>query len=177
MAQNDFFNPLFSISPFLFALIILIFGWGGLFLQAIKTKSLSTFLRHPAFMIGDLLILPIIGFLMSIFYRGIAIPVEELLSTKWNYFTAIISLGIVSFTFYRSIFIKRTTSFNIFSLLHFFFAWFMAYIIITFFSKGLWQLLFGGGGLFLWILWLLVFVGVLSHISLGVLWPKKFPRL
>ncbi len=159
--------------PSIAALFILTTGWGNLLLFAIKTKTLRNFLRHPGFMIGDLVILPMVGFLVIFFYRLI----NSLHIFTLSYFTisiALVSLVLSLLNAYRSLFVWKTVKFNLLLVPHFFFYWFMSYILISFFVIGLWEILFNPN-IFILSIYFTVAAGVVTHFILPMIFgPKKF---
>lgn len=175
ITQNDFLNPLFSLNPVLVALIIWIAGWGSLFLFALRTNSLSSFLKHPGFMFGDFLMLPLAGFLITLFYQQITTPVSSVTSKNWTYITAIIALFLTALSAYRTLFVWKTAPADIFLAPHLIFYFLFLYALINFLSKGLLQLLPNSTS-FLWILYLGVIVAISTHLTLPLIFGQKtFP--
>jgi len=172
MTQNDFLGPLFNLPPFVVAAVTFFWGFGSLVLYGFKTKSVkSVVLKSPGMMIGDFFIIPGITFLVTYFYQTVKNPLPATASSWWPLATALIALlmAIVSGIRFKLV--------NRWILPHGLFYWFMVYILLTFFSKGLYQLVFGEGTKALWFVWGLVLVGILTHLALGVIKPKKFPSL
>lgn len=136
ITQNDFLNPLFSLNPIIVALIVWFTGWGSLFLIAWKTNSISVvLLKHPGFMIGDFLLLPLAGFLITYFYQSVNSPMTFVTSMKFTYFAIIFAVICTMLSALRSIFITKNYH-GIWSLPHITFIWFMVYILASFISTG-----------------------------------------
>jgi hypothetical protein len=53
-----------NINPLTFAFMVLFVGLGSLLLPAIKKSSTRKLFSNPAFIIGDFMILPVVGFLV-----------------------------------------------------------------------------------------------------------------
>lgn len=175
ITQYHALNPVFSFNPLLVSLIILIWGWGNLFILAVKTKTLKTFLVNPGFMIGDLIILPAVGFLVVYSFQQITVW-EIIMRVKWFYLITIAaaSLALSLFSGFRT-FLKKTAPLHPLILPHFFFYWFMAFILINFFFMGFLQILFRGWSFLSSVIYATVVIGVLTHLSLPEIFgPKKF---
>ncbi len=160
--------------PFLAALAILIFGWGNLFMFALKTKTLKRFLLHPAFVVGDLIILPSIGFLVVYFYQQAAVP-EIIMQMKWIYFpvVGITSLIVSLSSAFRSLIINKSMKFDIFLVPHFFFYWSVSFTLIHFFFTGLVQILFSGWSVLMLAIYSAVAIGIVMHLILPVIFGRK----
>jgi hypothetical protein len=168
MIQNDFLNPLFSLSPFVVALVILFWGFGTLALVAIRTKTVgSVLLANPAF-IGDLLLLPCAGFLIAYFYRAVVHPVDIVTSPIWNYGVGFLALLLAAIS------VVRSDMISIWGVPHLTFYCFFAYIAISFVCKGLLQLILGTNEKFLWLVWVGVLILTSTHVILGLVFPKVF---
>jgi len=170
MTENDFLNPLFSLGPFIVAMVILFWGFGTLVLVAIKTKTVfSVLLANPAF-IGDFLLLPVAGFLITYFYRSVTSSIDIIILPVWSYgiLTIAVILTVVSVT--------RNELFSIWWLPHQTFYCFFAYLSISFLIKGLLQLIIGAGSKPLWLIWTGVLILVTSSGVLGLIFPKVFPK-
>jgi len=177
MTQNDFLNPLFSLPPIVVALIIWFTGWGSLVLIAWRTNSVSTaLLKHPGFMIGDFLLLPLAGFLITYFYQSVSNPVTSLASMKFTYFAIIFAVLCTMLATLGSIFITKNYH-GIWSVPHTIFIWFMVYILASFIPRGFFQLIHVPSTK-LWIVGLLVLFFAISHLALPLIFgPKTFPKL
>jgi len=172
MTQGDFLKLLFNQFPFLVALFIWLWGFGSLVIYGIKTKAIkSVVLRTPGIIIGDFFIIPALGFLITYFYQTIENPLVATLSPYWSMATCLIAMILAAMSAIRFNLVNR------WFFPHIIFYWFMAYILLTFLSKGLYQMIFGEIASGLSIVWLLVLIGTLTHITMGVIWSKKFPRL
>lgn len=172
MTQNDFLGPLFSLSPFIVTLITWVWGFGSLLLYGYKTRSIkSVVFKSPGIMIGDFFIVPGISFLITYFYQTVENPLPATASYWWPLAVGLIALvmAIVSAVRFNHV--------NLWFLPHSLFYWFVAHILLTFLSKGFYQLVFGREDPTLWLVLSLVLVGTLTHVSLGVIWRKEFPPL
>lgn len=172
MTQGDFLNFLLNLHPLVVAIIIWIWGFGSLALYGWKTKAIkSVVLKSPGIMIGDFFIIPTLAYMVVYFYQAVENPLPETISPKWALITYIVGLflAVTSATRFKLI--------NRWFFPHIVFYWFMAYIFLTFLTKGVYQLIFGDNPTILWAIWIFVLVGVLIHLVLGVVWRKQFPRL
>lgn len=171
MISNDLLGFVLKLNSISFALLILVFGFGSLLLVAIRTKSFNeSILKSPGIMVGDIFLLPIAGFLITTFYQSIQNPLPILQSTWWN-LLLIIAAVLASISAYR---FKHL---NIWWLPHNVFYFLMAYIVITFLAKGLIQLVFSKEEFNLWLSWILAMILISVHQLLGVVFPKRFPKL
>lgn len=171
LTRGDLLSKLFTLPPIVVALIILVWGWGNLFVVAISTHSLGSFLTHPAFMIGDLVMLPAAGFLITLFYQRVETPmhVAILFSKKWTCATLSVAFLLALYNAYFSIFIWKSAPPDILMSPHFFFWWFFVYVLINFLARGFGQLLYTTK----YTLWLL-YVGVIILVSVHLLLPTVF---
>lgn len=172
MTQGDFLKPLFGLSPFLVALFIWLWGFGSLVIYGWRTKAIkNTVLRTPGIIIGDFFIIPALGFFIACFYQTIENPLVVTSSPCWSGVTCLIAMILTAISAIRFSLVNR------WFFPHIVFYWFMAYILLTFLTKGLYQMIFGELASGLRIIWLLVLIGTLTHVTLGVVWSKKFPPL
>ncbi len=170
MTQNDFLYPLFTLSPYIVAIIVLVWGFGSLLIVAIKTKTVMTrFFINPKFMLGDLFLLPLAGGLITFFYQEVSIPLSITTSPLWNIVTLAISLFISLGVGAK---LRLLSLKYILGLPHGLFHVFFTYLFLAFMSKGLWQLLFGQSSPLLWATWLIVMILVVSHLGIGMKWTK-----
>jgi len=170
ITEKDFLDPLYSLGPYIVAIVILFWGFGTLLLVAIKTKTVfSVLLANPAF-IGDLFLLPIAGFLITYFYRSVNNPIDIIILPVWSYviLTIAIILTVVSVT--------RNELFNIWWIPHQTFYCFFAYLTISFLIKGLLQLILVTSDKALWLVWASVLILVSASAILGIVFPKIFPE-
>lgn len=171
ITQNDFLNPLFSLHPILVALIIWVAGWGYLFLMALRTGEISALLKHPGNMIGDFLMLPLAGFLITLFYQSVGNPANIITSAKWMYVSLTISVFLTIFIVLGGIFITKSKH-TLWYVPHIVFSWVFAYIMINFLIKGVLQLL-SNSTLFLWSLYTGVIVSIAIHIIFMFIFGPK----
>lgn len=174
ITQNDFLNLLFSLNPFFVALIVWATGWGYLFLFALRTNSLDNFLKHPGFMVGDLIMLPIAGFLITLFYQQITNPVNSIVSKNWTYITIVIALILTVLSAYRTLFIWKTVPLDIFITPHLVFYFLFSYILANFILRGMLQLISASTPL-LWGMYIGVILVMSVHLTLPLIFgPKTF---
>ena len=142
--------------------IVLTFFWGvgSLFLVAIKTNSVKTILlRKPSILIGDFFILPIVAGIIANYYQQNNISYLFAGFQSWLVLTIAIILTIIS--------AAKSELLHPLWIPHLLFYAFMAFIILSFLSN--FQLTTFS--------WWLVFVGIITHQLLGILFPKKFPKI
>ena len=142
--------------------IVLTFFWGvgSLFLVAIKTNSVKTILlRKPSILIGDFFILPIVAGIIANYYQQNNISYLFAGFQSWLVLTIAIILTIIS--------AAKSQLLHPLWIPHLLFYAFMAFIILSFLSN--FQLTTFS--------WWLVFVGIITHQLLGMLFPKKFPKI
>lgn len=176
ITQHDFLNPLFSLHPLVVALVILLTGWGSLFLIAWKTKTINTvLLGHPSFLIGDFLLLPLAGFLITYFYQSISNPSALVTTTNWNYLSVIFAIAI---TIVLATYSVITKSYNgVWSIPHTIFILFFVYILSNFLIRGLLTIL-PMPTLSLGLIYVAVVLVILAHIVIKltkVFGPATFP--
>ena len=132
-----------SLHPLIVGLTFLVLGWGSLLLIAWRLEVItSVFLRSPAFMVGDLILLPFATALMASFYRSatIEIPRESGVGiTIASAFIATISAGA---TAAFSIFLSETYH-GIWSVPHTLFIGLFAYVFVSFLPRAFYEIAFG----------------------------------
>lgn len=171
MIQNDPIDFLFNLQPIMLAIIVWFWGLGSLLVVAYKTKSVtSVFLKNPGIIIGDGILLPLATFLIVASYQEIDNSVSATGSVYWNVITFIISLTLTLLSR------KRFNLTNNWWLPHGLFYLFMSYVVITFLSKTIWQLLNQPDNR-LSFSFLIVLLAVIIHQALGIIWSKKFPNV
>ena len=169
---NDFLKPVLSLNPVAVALLIWFWGFGSLVLIAIRTNSLaSVLLKHPGFMVGDFFLLPLTGLLIAYFYQHSGATATSVTSKLWTIGGATLA------TILTLISILRNDLINIWFIPHGAFYWFMAYICITFFPRGLLHLVVTGADKWLWFVWSAALLTVSSHLVLPLIFgPKILPK-
>lgn len=127
MMGNDFLKPILLLNPIAVAFVIWFWGFGSLALIAIRTNTVtSILLKHPGFMVGDFLLLPITGLLVAYFYQHSG-PAESIVTSKlWTIG------GVTIATILTVVSIVRNDLVNIWFVPHGVFYWFMAYMLVTF---------------------------------------------
>ena len=146
----------------IFLIILLTFFWGlgSLYLVAIRTKSLkSVFLKKPSILIGDFFIVPTVAGIIGNYYLDKGI--DNLYSDTLAWLILIISLILTLIS------VVRFKLLHPLWLPHIVFYWFMTFIILLFLSNLELNTLS----------WWLVLIGTITHQSLGILFPKKFPEV
>ena len=172
MTENDFLKPVFSLNPIVVALLIWFWGFGSLALIAIKTNSFGgVLLRHPGFIIGDFFLLPLAGLLIAYFYQHVSAPQRWVTSKVW------IFGGAGAATILTVVSVVRNDLIYIWFVPHGTFYWFMAYVLITFFPRGLLQLVASKAERGLWPVWLAALLAVSGHFVIPMIFgPKILPK-
>ncbi len=135
LLAGDPLGRLMVLHPLFVGVVFLAFGWGSLFLLAWRLDVItSDFLRNPAFMVGDLLLLPLCGALMASFYRS-SEPGMQLDLRRWIVATSAVAATIAAgATATFSIFVTETYH-GIWSVPHTLFIWFFAYAFVSFLPR------------------------------------------
>ena len=142
------------------ALLTFLWGVGSLFLVAIRTNSVKTILlKKPSIIIGDFFILPAIAGIIANYYQQTGIDNLFTSFHGWLILGISIILTIIS--------AAKSQLLHPLWIPHLLFYAFMAFIILSFLSN--FQLTTFS--------WWLVFVGIITHQLLGILFPKKFPKI
>ncbi len=172
MTQNDFLNRLFSMNLFFVTLLTWFWGFGSLFVYAVRTDSVTTvLLRHPGIMIGDFFLIPFSMFLITYFYQHVDNPVDLVVSNRWNYM-------ILPAIFLTLVSAVRYDLLNIWFFPHSLFYCFMVYVLLNFFPKGLLQLVKGASEKYLWLIWFgIVLVLFVHELIPNIFGAKTFPKL
>ena len=171
MTQGDLLTPLLTSNPILLSLIIWLWGFGSLVLVGLKTKSIkSVVLKSPSIIIGDFFLLPTTSYFVVLGYQRVYEPHWLTTLPLWSAIMFVTALALAVFSR------NRFGLTSIWWLPHTLFYWFMAYIVLTFLTKGFWQLT-KEASFDLFVIWLFVFLSVLIHQLLGVKWQKKFPKI
>jgi len=171
MTENDFLKPLFSSGPLVMAVLVLLWGFGSLVLVAIRTQTVGSVLLANLAFIGDLVLLPCAGFLITYFYRAVTNAVDVVTSPVWNYGAGVLAVLLAAMS------AARNDLISIWWAPHLTFYWFFAYMTISFLCKGLLQLILGTNKKFLWSFWVGVLILTSVHGILGLVFPKVFPEL
>jgi hypothetical protein len=177
ITAGDYFRGFFALPPLIVAIVVLIFGWGNLFLFAIKTDSLGAFLHNPDFMVGDLIMLPLAGLLVSVYYGRASerLNFSFINSNLWHKLVLLFAFILSSYNAIFSLYVWHSTHFDIIIVPHFFFYWFVVYELTNFFIKGAVYLLRYRSFLMLF-LYISVLLAIVVHLTLpSVFGPKTFP--
>lgn len=135
ITQNDFLNPIFSLDPIAVALIIWSINWVTLYPIAWKTKNTILF-RNP---VGYFIMLPLSGFFITYFYQSIIHPISSVMSIEFTYFAIGTSLLFTITATAYSLFVTKRYN-GVYSTPHTIAIFILSYILISFFSKGILQL-------------------------------------
>lgn len=170
MTQNDFLQPLFVLHPLIVVLTVLVFNFISLLVPAIVKKTVKSHLfNNPAFLIGDFFLLPLSSGSIALFYQLVTNPVAETTNPMWTTSAFIISIifSIMHGLWYNFFHLRYIAW-----VLHAVFFVLFGYLIITFISKGFWQLIKGESSPILLAVWVVAVFAVLIHELLGKIWPK-----
>ncbi len=132
LLTGDPLGRLISLHPILVALVFIALGWGTLLLIAWRLDIVtSEFLVNPAFMVGDLVLLPLCGALIAAYYRSASLEMPS----EWGLRVAVgsgVLAGVAAgATAAFSIFASETYH-GLWSVPHTIFIWFFAYTFISF---------------------------------------------
>lgn len=139
ITQNDLLNKLVSFNPFVVGLLVWFTGWGSLFLIGWGTNNLDTLLSLK-FMIGDFIMLPLAGGLITYFYQSVKKPSSLATSKNITYFASVFATSITVISTLYSLFISHHYQ-GVWSIPHTVFIWLMSYILVSFISRGFIQIL------------------------------------
>ena len=136
LLPGDPLARLVTLHPVVVGAVFLVFGWGTLLLLAWRLGIVtSEFLRSPAFMVGDLVLLPLCGALIASFYRSSG-PAAHLLLQGWIvYISGAIALAAAGATAAFSILVTETYH-GLWSVPHTLFIGFFAYVFVSFIPRG-----------------------------------------
>lgn len=149
---------------FLFAAIfVFILDIGTSLPVAIKTKALSSvYLKKPSILIGDFLIIPLIGgYIISYFYST-GKTLNELFSVKVLISAGVIAVALAMFSAIR--FKTLSPWYYAHGLFYVFMAFLVLLFLIRNFDLTSWE-------------WWFVFVGIWTHLLLGHFYSKKLPAI
>lgn len=135
LLTGDPLGWLISLHPILVALTFIALGWGSILIIAWRLNIVtSEFLRNPAFMVGDLVLLPLCGALIAAFYRSASLEMPS----EWGARIAVGSAAIASIsagsTAAFSIFVTETYH-GWWSVPHTLFIWLFAYAFVSFIPR------------------------------------------
>ncbi len=168
MLQNDPLSFFFSL-PLQY--IFVITGFFGITTHLLViSKTLSTLLlliKNPAFIIGDLILLPLTVTLIALFYANVFDVVSLTSSGILPIAALIISISLTI------LFALRYKLVTILWLPQGVFFFLFLYSLFAFLMRGFIQLFFGNANTLHWGLWFGVIIAVIAHQALGYLYPKK----
>ena len=128
--------------PILVALIYAALGWGSLLLIAWRLEIIeSDFLRNPAFMVGDLALLPLCGALIAAFYRSASLDMPSEWGLRISIGSAALG-GIAAGATAAFSILASGTYHGLWSVPHTLFIWFFAYIFISFLPRAFSDMIF-----------------------------------
>ena len=132
LLTGDPLGWLISLHPILVALIFIALGWGTLLLIAWQLDVItSEFLTNPAFMVGDLVLLPLCGALISAYYRSASLEMPS----EWGMRVAVgsgVLAGVAAGATAAFSILASGTYHGLWSVPHTIFIWFFAYTFISF---------------------------------------------
>ena len=132
-----------SLHPLIVGLTFLVLGWGSLLLIAWRLEVItSVFLRSPAFMVGDLILLPFATALMASFYRSASIEIPRESGVGITIASALIAAISAGATAAFSIFLSETYH-GIWSVAHTLFIGLFAYVFVSFLPRAFYEIAFG----------------------------------
>ena len=132
-----------SLHPLIVGLMFLVLGWGSLLLIAWRLEVItSVFLRSPAFMVGDLVLLPLATALMASFYRSASIEIPRESGVGITIASALIAAISAGATAAFSIFLSETYH-GIWSVPHTLFIGLFAYVFVSFLPRAFYEIAFG----------------------------------
>ena len=135
LLTGDPLGWLISLHPALVAFAFIVLGWGSILLIAWRLEVItSEFLRNPAFMVGDLVILPLCGALIAAFYRSASLEMPSEWGTRIAVGSAAIASIAAGATAVFSIFVTDTYL-GWWSAPHTLFIWLFAYVFVSFLPR------------------------------------------
>src|SRR5207249_2003506 len=151
----------FACPPPVVAMLVWVWGFGSLLWCGWRTRSITrSILVNPSFLVGDGVLLPTVAYSITAFYQLVDHPLALTFAPAWNAAAAIFALLATTVS------AVRFRLFNPWFVPHGLFYGCFAYIVLTFFSKGLYQLVVGESTVAMWLLWLSALVGVVAHLVL-----------
>ena len=143
LLTGDPLARLMSLHPLIVGLTFLVLGWGSLLLIAWCLEVIaSVFLRNPAFMVGDLILLPLATTLMSSFYRSASIEIPRESGVGIAIASAFIATISAGATAAFSIFLTETYH-GLWSVPHTLFIGLFAYVFVSFLPRAFYEIAFG----------------------------------
>ena len=135
LLSGDPLGQLISLNPVFVAILFIVFGWGSILLIAWRVDVItSEFLRNPAFMVGDLVLLPLCGGLIAAFYRSASLEMPSEGGTRIAIGSAAIAGIAAGATAAFSIFVTETY-YGWWSVPHTLFICFFAYVFVSFLPR------------------------------------------
>lgn len=135
MTEGDFLRPFLALHPAIVALVIWVWGFGSLVLVGLKTQTLkASVFKNIPIMVGDFFLLPLSAALIVMFYQSVENPLKALASPLWGIVAVAVAVILTLIS------ASRFKLLNRWWLLHSLFYFFLSYLVITFFLKGIYQL-------------------------------------
>ena len=142
LLAGDPLGWLISLHPIVVAFTFIALGWGSILLIAWRLDVItSEFLTNPAFMVGDLVLLPLCGTLIAAFYRSASLEMPSEWGTRIAIGSAVIAGIAAGATALFSIFLSETYQ-GWWSAPHTLFIWFFAYVFISFLPRSISDMVF-----------------------------------
>ena len=143
LLRGDPLRCLMNRHPLFVGAVFLVFGWGSLLLLAWRLEVItSSFLRNPAFMVGDLVLLPLCGAMMAAFYRasirGMRLDLGRWIVVGSGLIATIAAGATAAFSI-----LLTDTYHGIWSVPHTLFIWFFAYTFVSFLPRAFILVSFG----------------------------------
>lgn len=167
----EILNTFYTFNPYVSALLIFLFGFGSLLLVGVKTHTVKTVIfTNPAILIGDIFLLPFIGFIITSFTQKTPTTFYSNQEPLLHFTVAVVALLLTIVAAWKFKLI------NPWWLPHGIFYWFMSYIILNFFlTQGI-LFVTNTYDILLSVSLLLVIVFLFFHFYLGKKFPKTFPN-
>lgn len=142
LLYGDPLGRLISLNPIFVALTFIGLGWGTLLLIAWRLEVIeSQFLSSPAFMVGDLALLPLCGALMAVYYRSASLEMPSEWGLRISIGSAVIAGVAAGATAAFSILASETYA-GVWSIPHTLFIWFFGYTFISFLLRAFSDMVF-----------------------------------
>jgi len=139
-----------------------------LLLIAWHTQTITTnFLKSPGHMIGDLVLLPLAGFLITKFYHEVSDPTPSVGAKVHTYLAAILAISATTLATMYSVLVSNNYQ-GLWSAPHTIFILFLAYILINFLIKAL-TYLYSRSNSRLWLNYFTVITAIAAHIALKLI--------
>lgn len=151
------------MSFWLFTILVFVMDVGTAIPIAIKTNTLkSVYIKKPSIILGDMIIIPLIGGYILNYFLASGRQITEIFSTPFMLFISFIAILLALISGLRF----KTTN-----------PWYWPHTLFYMFFA-FWLLLFLIGKFDLSsVAWWLVLLGIGTHLYLGKKYPKVFPKI